>query len=191
MADKNNLKDYKGLSCAEAQKKLNIDGPNTLIKRKKLNPFIAYLKQFIDPMVILLLISAAVSLGLGIYEHLHGNKDRNEIIIGYVEPAIILLVVMLNSLLGAYQEIKSDQAVRALEKVNEVNATVIRDNKAIIIPASQLVVGDLVLLAAGDTISADGRLITSNNLEIVEAALTGESLPVAKKLIMKLLITRF
>lgn len=181
MADKNNLKDYKGLSCAEAQKKLNIDGPNTLIKRKKLNPFIAYLKQFIDPMVILLLISAAVSLGLGIYEHLHGNKDRNEIIIGYVEPAIILLVVMLNSLLGAYQEIKSDQAVRALEKVNEVNATVIRDNKAIIIPASRLVVGDLVLLAAGDTISADGQLITSNNLEIVEAALTGESLPVAKK----------
>ncbi|WP_027120876.1 cation-translocating P-type ATPase [Mycoplasmopsis lipofaciens] len=177
----NNEKLKKGLKKEEVLQKLNQYGENTLLKKKKLNPFIAFLKQFMDPMVILLIIAALISLSLAIYEHLQNNNSLKELIVSYVEPGIIMIVIILNSMLGAYQEIKSDQAVRALEKINQVNTTVIRDNKVEIVPANLIVPGDIIILASGDTINADCKIIESNNLEVIESSLTGESIPVKKK----------
>ncbi|KKB26808.1 Cation transporter P-type ATPase [Mycoplasmopsis meleagridis] len=173
---------YKsGLTSSEVVQKRKEFGKNTLIKEKKVNWFIAFLKQFMDPMVILLIIAAIVSLSLAIYTSISGNSSSTEQIVSFIEPAIIVLVIVLNSSLGAYQEVKSDQAVRALAKLNEANATVIRDNKTEIILAEELVVGDILLLNAGDFISADARLIESFNLKVVESSLTGESLSVDKE----------
>ncbi|MCT4469740.1 cation-translocating P-type ATPase [Mycoplasma sp. HS2188] len=179
--DKNKATKYTGLTTEQVQKARAQYGENVLQKSKKVNPFIAFFKQFIDPMIILLLIGAMISLGLAIYEHISGKKDSIDLTISYVEPGIILLVVALNSLLGAYQEVKSDKEVRALEKINETYANVIRDGIAQKIKASELVPGDLIIFSAGDTINADCRLIESANLYVVESSLTGENLAINKK----------
>ncbi|TQC51598.1 cation-translocating P-type ATPase [Mycoplasmopsis mucosicanis] len=172
---------YKGLNSKDINNLQSKYGKNTLLKTKKINPFVAFLKQFIDPMIILLIIGAVISLSIIVAEHSLGKKSGIDLTIGYVEPAIIFLVIILNSLLGAYQEVKSDRAVRALEKLNETYANVIRDGVVQKIPASDLLPGDLLLLAAGDTISADCRIITSSNLSVVESSLTGENLAIQKK----------
>ncbi|WP_029608471.1 cation-translocating P-type ATPase [Mycoplasma simbae] len=174
-------KEYKGLSTQQAQELLLKNGKNSLIKNKKVNPVAAFFKQFIDPMIILLIIGALISLGLGIYEHLSGKKSGIDLTISYVEPAIIMLVIMLNSMLGAYQEVKSDRAVRALEKMNETYANVVRDGVVQKVKATELAVGDLIILAAGDTISADCKIVESSNLMVVESSLTGENLPIHKQ----------
>ncbi|WP_406616773.1 cation-translocating P-type ATPase [Mycoplasmopsis adleri] len=173
-------KNYTGLSSDQAHENMIKYGENTLLKRKKLNPFIAYIKQFADPMVILLIVAAAISFGLAIYEHVATKTLSTKVIVGYIEPCIILLVIILNSMIGAYQEVKSDQAVRALENSSISNVTVKRNDKIITIPANKLVPGDLVYLAAGDTINADGRIVEASNFFVVEASLTGESTPVEK-----------
>ncbi|WP_029906108.1 cation-translocating P-type ATPase [Mycoplasmopsis opalescens] len=175
------LLNYNGLSSQEADNLQKTNGKNLLAEKKRISPFIAFFKQFADPMIILLLIGASISLGLCIYEHVSGNKSTTDLIISYIEPGIILLVVILNSMIGAYQEIKSDQAVRALAKLNQSNTTVMRDGQVKIIPSSDLVVGDLIILAAGDTINADCKIISAHNLEVVEASLTGESDAVIKE----------
>lgn len=170
-----------GLSTEKVELNREKYGKNILTQNKKVNPFIAFLNQFKDFMIILLLIAAVISFGVAFYE-LYTNKDRSstEIIISFVEPFIILLVVALNSMLGAYQEVKSDQAVRALEKINEQNAKVIRNGITITIPASELVVGDLIVIESGDTISADAKIIEAYNFYVVESSLTGESVAIEK-----------
>lgn len=178
MTHKEALK-YEGLTSDEAHKRMLKYGENVIAKRKKVNPFVVYLKQFVDPMVILLIVAAIISFGLAIYEHIKYGMGP-KIIIGYVEPCIIVVVMLLNSAIGAYQEVKSDQAVRALEKTSITNVTVKRNGEIQVIGANKLLPGDLVLLAAGDTINADGRIIESSNFNVVEASLTGESLPVEK-----------
>ncbi|QSF13715.1 cation-translocating P-type ATPase [Mycoplasma sp. Mirounga ES2805-ORL] len=171
---------YNGLDNESIRINYQKYGSNTLSKKKKTSFLKAFLMQFVDPMVILLTIAALISLSLAIYEHVSGQNKGSEIIISYVEPGIIMLVLILNSLLGAFQLIKSEQAVLALEKVNEANATVKRNNEMMSIPASQLLPGDLLFLNAGDTINADGRIISSSNFEVVESSLTGESNSVVK-----------
>lgn len=171
---------FNGLSDEQVAINLQKYGENTLTKSKKINPIVAYFKQFIDPMVILLIIAAIISVSLAIFEHIKGSRNSTQIIIGYVEPAIIMLVILLNSAIGAYQEVKSDQAVRALENKTISNSTVIRNNEVQNIPANMLVVGDLVLLSAGDTINADGRIVNASNFYVVESSLTGESEAVLK-----------
>lgn len=136
-------------------------------------------------MIILLLIAAVFSLSVAFYETF-GKAETpktQDIIVSFVEPFIILIVIVLNSLLGTYQEIKSDQAVKALEKNNELYAKVYRDGKLINIPSTELVIGDLIVLEAGDLVPADCKLVESFSLAVVESALTGESLPVDKKVI--------
>ncbi|UUM24627.1 cation-translocating P-type ATPase [Mycoplasma sp. 3686d] len=155
-------------------------GFNEIKIHKKFSFINSFLAQFKDFMIILLLIAATVSFAVAIYHHASGSSKGIEIIIGYIEPTIILIVVILNSMLGTYQEYKSDQAVRTLEKNNQLNSKVIRNGKMIIIPANEIVPGDLVVLEAGDYVPADGKLIEAFSLNIVESALTGESLPVAK-----------
>nr|WP_307909072.1 cation-transporting P-type ATPase [Mycoplasmopsis bovis] len=127
---------FNGLSDEQVAINLQKYGENTLTKSKKINPIVAYFKQFIDPMVILLIIAAIISVSLAIFEHIKGSRNSTQIIIGYVEPAIIMLVILLNSAIGAYQEVKSDQAVRALENKTISNSTVIRNNEVQNIPAN-------------------------------------------------------
>ncbi|ADE19505.1 cation-translocating P-type ATPase [Mycoplasma crocodyli] len=171
-----------GLYDDEVNKRLEKYGKNVLHSSKKINPFVSFIKQFKDFMIILLLIAAVFSVSVAIYELVrHGVEGRlNDTVISFVEPGIILLVVILNSILGAYQEIKSDQAVKALEKINETNAKVLRNGRMILIPSSMLVPGDILVIEAGDTISADAQLIESYNLMVVESSLTGESLSTEK-----------
>ncbi|ENY69597.1 Cation-transporting P-type ATPase [Mycoplasmopsis bovigenitalium 51080] len=171
---------YKGLSSKQVDELKQKHGLNTLMRNKKVNPVVAFFKQFIDPMIILLIIGASISLGLAIYEHVSGEKNGIDILIGYIEPFIIVLVIILNSMLGAYQEVKSDRAVRALEKMNESFTSVMRDGRIQKIKSTELVLGDLVLLAAGDTINADCRIIDATNLMVVESSLTGENLAINK-----------
>lgn len=175
----------KGLSVIEAKKRLENLGPNTIRSKEKKSVFKIFLNQFKDFMIILLLIAAAISFSVAIYEAVKnantGYKHNTEVIVGFIEPIIILIVIALNSMLGTYQEIKSDQAIKALEKNNELNAKVIRDGKLMLIPATELVVGDLIVAEAGDAISADGILVEASHLMVVESALTGESTSVSKR----------
>ena len=153
-----------GLSQEEAKKRLLSDGPNALVEKKgktKLQMFLAQLK---DTLIYILFAAAAISVAL------------NEI----TDAIIILLVVLLNAIIGMVQESKAEAALEALKNLSSPNAMVRRDGKVMEIPASELVVGDIVILEAGRIIPADLRLIQSINLKIEESALTGESVPVDK-----------
>ncbi|SJZ50235.1 cation-translocating P-type ATPase [Mycoplasmopsis verecunda] len=171
-----------GLSQEEAQTRIASLGENTIKTKKRDSVFIIFLKQFKDFMIILLLIAATFSFAVAISDHVVGNlKTKGEIAVAYIEPFIILLVVALNSMLGTYQEIKSDQAVQALAKSNELYAKVIRDGKMVSIPSSQVTLGDLIVIEAGDMIPADAQLVEAFSLSVVESAITGEALAVDKK----------
>ncbi|WP_426461380.1 cation-translocating P-type ATPase [Mycoplasma hafezii] len=172
-----------GLTSGEAQRRLAKYGPNELRAVEKRSLLKIYFSQFKDFMIILLLIAAFISLMVAIYQVIssHGNISKIEVAVSFVEPLIILIVVALNSALGAYQEVKSDQAVKALAETNELTAKVIRDGQLIQIPTHEVVIGDLLVVEAGDAICADARLIEAFSLKVVESALTGESTPVEKE----------
>lgn len=153
-----------GLSPAIAAKLLEKYGPNSLKEEKKESFFIKFLNQFKDFMIIVLIIAAGVSGVLG----------------EMLDAIVILAVVIVNALLGVYQEGKAERAVEALQKMAAPEAHVIRDGKLQVITAVQLVPGDLVQLEAGNVVPADIRLIQSQNLKADESALTGESVPVDK-----------
>lgn len=142
---------------------------NELAKAKKKSLFRRFLEQLVNPMVLVLMVAAAVSVGIAIMEG--GGLSE------YAEAGIILAVVLLNSILGVFQESKAEKAIEALQEMSATTAKVRRDSTVLHIPASELVVGDIVLMEAGDTVPADMRLIQSASLKIEEAALTGESVP--------------
>src|SRR3954449_7112284 len=153
------------LSSEEAAKRLQQYGPNRFAEAKSESRWHAFLRQYRDPMQIVLLGAGVVSIypvkqpGTGI---------------------MILLLTLLNAVLGLNQEGKAAAAVAALAKMMIVKARVRRDGKLAQLPAEQLVPGDVVEIEAGDVVSADGRLLATATLEVAEAALTGESLPVSK-----------
>jgi Ca2+-transporting ATPase len=154
----------QGISKEEVQKRLHEYGPNELKEKKKKTPFMMFLDQFKDFM-ILVLIAAAVISG----------------IIGEPSDTIaIIVIVVLNAIIGFVQEYRAEKAMAALKKMSAPAATVMRDGMPVTIPASELVPGDIVLLEAGKIVPADLRLIESAQLKIEEAALTGESVPVEK-----------
>ena len=162
----------EGLTTAEAQERLAKYGPNKLKEGEKptlLQRFIAQLK---DPMLIILLIAAGVSALTGM---LAGENEWAEVI-------IILAVVLLNAILGVFQESKAEAAIEALQTMTAATCKVLRDGKMVILHSDELVPGDVVLLEAGDAVPADGRIIENASLKIEEAALTGESVPVNKAL---------
>ncbi len=159
----------EGLSAAEAQKRLEANGKNKLAEPKKDSLIKQFLKQLADPMIIILLVAAAISGVLAVME--------NE---SFADVIIILAVVIINAVLGVYQENKAEKAIEALQEMSAATSKVLRDGKICIIRSEDLVVGDVVLLEAGDAIPADGRLIENASLKIEEAALTGESVPVTK-----------
>ena len=165
-----------GLSESVAAKRLEENGKNKLVEAKKESMIVRFLKQLAEPMTIILLVAAAISAGVEIY---------NGVASGHWEfPAdvvIILAVVLINAVLGVLQESKAEKAIEALQEMSKAQSKVIRDGKQISIPSEDLVVGDIIVLEAGDAVPADARIIECASMKIEEAALTGESVPVDKK----------
>ena len=160
-----------GLSSAEVAKRQEKYGPNQLKEKKKKSMLQRFFEQFKDVMIIILLIAAAVSFVIACTGH-----DKME----FFEPALILLIVVLNALMGVIQESKAEKALDALKNMSAPHAKVLRDGKEAIINASELVPGDIILLEAGDFVPADARLLKSVSLKSEESALTGESVPSEK-----------
>lgn len=158
-----------GLSSSEAKKRLEENGKNKLAEAKGKSLIRRFFEQMTDPMIIILIVAAIVSLVLSIVE--------NE---SFADVIIIMAVVIINAVLGVYQENKAEKAIEALQEMSQATSKVLRDGKIEIIHSEDIVVGDVVLLEAGDAVPADGRIIENASLKIEEAALTGESVPVSK-----------
>ena len=160
-----------GLSRSEAEKRLSRYGRNELTEENPIPRWRKFLAQFTDVLVVLLIIAALVSAGLWLYE-------RNGVL--PYEAMTILAIVLLNALMGYFQQSRAEQALAALRRMSAAQANVIRDGRRQSVAAAELVPGDIILIAEGDTVPADARLIQSVALQTAEAALTGESLPVEK-----------
>lgn len=161
--------DEKGLSSAEAAERLAKNGANKLADPPKVSMFSRFFKQLADPMIIILLVAALIS---GITSFYAGES--------FADVFIILFVVVLNSILGVIQESKAEKAIEALKEMTKATCRVRRNGEVKIIKSEELVVGDIILLEAGDAVPADARLIEAASLKAEEAALTGESVPVTK-----------
>ena len=148
-----------GLTAAEAQSRLASVGPNKLDEEEKTPMWKRFFEQMGDPMVIMLLVAAAISVITGFIQ---GEPE-------WADAAIILSVVILNSVLGVIQEAKSEQALEALQEMSAAQSKVIRDGKMVHMASSELVPGDVVLLEAGDSVPADCRVIESASMKIEEA----------------------
>ncbi len=159
----------RGLAAAEAEKRLEANGKNKLKAAKKDSLIKRFFMQMADPMILILLAAAAISAVTSVYE---GEAPT--------DVFIILFVVIVNAVLGVYQESKAEKAIEALQEMSAATSKVLRDGEVVQIKSEELVVGDVVLLEAGDAVPADGRLLESASLKIEEAALTGESVPVNK-----------
>lgn len=159
-----------GLSAEEVKVRQAKHGLNELPKAKKKTVLSAFLSQMNNAMIYILLIAAVISFVLAIIE-----KEG-----GFFEPILILTIVVINGVIGTIQELKADKALEALEKLSAPTTIVRRDGALHEIKASELVPGDIVILEDGRTIPADLRLISSANLKVSEASLTGESVPVEK-----------
>ncbi|NLC72445.1 MAG: cation-translocating P-type ATPase [Ruminococcaceae bacterium] len=160
----------EGLSSEEAALRLERDGQNKLKDPVKESLLKRFLKQLADPMIIVLIAAALVSAGVSIFAHE-----------GFADVIIILAVVIVNAVLGVYQEQKAERAIEALQEMSAARTRVLRDGRPKEIPSLELCVGDIILLEAGDSVPADARLLEAAGLKTEEAALTGESLPVTKQ----------
>lgn len=156
-----------GLSDTDAQKRLEQYGHNELIEKGIKSPWRILLEQLAEPMVLILIVAAVISV----------------ILREYVDSFVILLIVILNAAIGVSQEYRAEQAIAALKKLAVPTVKVRRDGHPTTVSSRDLVPGDIVRLEAGDFVPADGRLIESANLRIEEAALTGESEPVEKRIV--------
>ena len=162
----------EGLSTEEAKRRLEKYGHNKLKEAEKPSLIQRFLAQLKDPMLIILMIAAAVSALTGM---ISGENEWAEVI-------IIIAVVLLNAILGVIQESKAEAAIEALQTMTAATCKVLRDGKMVVLHSDELVPGDVILLEAGDAVPADGRIIENASLKIEEAALTGESVPVNKVL---------
>ena len=158
-----------GLSEAEAERRLAENGKNKLKEPKKDSVIKQFFAQMADPMIIILLAAAAIS---GVLAIMQGES--------FADVIIILFVVIVNAVLGVYQENKAEKAIEALQEMSAATSKVLRGGRIVTVHSEDLVVGDVVLLEAGDAVPADGRIIDNASLKIEEAALTGESVPVSK-----------
>ncbi|MBQ6568973.1 MAG: calcium-translocating P-type ATPase, PMCA-type [Clostridia bacterium] len=158
-----------GLSTAEAEKRLAENGKNKLAAAKKDSLIKRFFAQMADPMILILIGAAVVSGVLAVV-----NNDS------FADVIIIMVVVILNAVLGVYQESKAEKAIEALQEMSAATSKVLRDGNLVTVHSEDLAVGDVVLLEAGDAVPADGRILESASLSIEEAALTGESVAVNK-----------
>ena len=161
----------QGLSAAEADRRLEQHGANVLREKKKKTNLQRFLDQFKDVMILILIAAAIVSFVIACIE---GNPGE------FFEPALILLIVILNAVMGMLQESKAEKALDALKSMSAPHARVLRDGTEQIVDAASLVPGDIIRLEAGDFVPADARLLHSAGLKSEESALTGESVPSEK-----------
>lgn len=161
--------DAAGLTQQEAEMRLEQNGKNRLEAAKGKSLLRRFLEQIADPMIIILLVAAFISGVLAVVE----NDSFTDVI-------IILAVVIINAVLGVYQESKAEKAIEALQEMSAATSKVLRDGQVQVIHSEDLVVGDVILLEAGDAVPADARVLESASLQVEEAALTGESVPVTK-----------
>lgn len=166
--DKNSS--VNGLSTQEANKRLEQNGKNKLKDAEHISIFARFLKQLADPMIIILIAAALISGVTSVYS---GESVADVI--------IIMSVVIINSVLGVLQESKAEKAIEALQEISAATSKVIRDGKHTKIRSEDLVVGDIVVLEAGDSVPADCRIVECYSIKAEEAALTGESVPVTKQ----------
>lgn len=160
-----------GLSSAEAEKRLSENGKNKLKEGKKKSIFSRVMAQLSDPMIIILIVAAIISAA----------TDWIENGVGFpTDTVIIMVVVLINTVLGVVQESKAEAAIQALQEMSAATSKVLRDGKMISVRSEDLVVGDVVVLEAGDSVPADCRLFECASLKVEEAALTGESVPAEK-----------
>lgn len=155
----------RGLSAAEASRRLGVHGPNALVEKKRKTPLMMLADQFKDFMILVLIAAALVSGFIG---------DLSDTI-------AIVVIVVLNAVVGFVQEYRADRAMEALKKMAAHGATVVRDGRTVQVPAEDLVPGDWVVFEAGNVVPADMRLVEAVQLSLEEAALTGESMPVEKR----------
>lgn len=160
-----------GLSTEQVTKQQALFGPNKLKEKKKKTNLQRFFDQFKDVMILILIGAAVISFIVACYGH-----EASE----FFEPLLILLIVILNAIMGVIQESKAEKALEALQGLSAPNARTLRNGTEQIIPASELVPGDIVSLEAGDFVPADARLIRSFSLKAEESALTGESVPSEK-----------
>lgn len=162
------IKDLKssvqGLSLEDARKRLSEYGPNELEEGKKKTPFMMFLDQFKDFMIIVLIAAAVIAGVMG----------------EAADTIAIVVIVVINAVIGFVQEYRAEKAMEALKLMAEPTATVLRDGTPLLVPTSEVVPGDLVILEAGRIVPADLRIVESAQLKVEEAALTGESVPVEK-----------
>ncbi|MFQ7233676.1 MAG: HAD-IC family P-type ATPase, partial [Enterococcus hulanensis] len=156
----------EGLSQAEAQQRLQENGPNQLKEAKKKSSLTLFLETFKDAMVIVLLIVAVVQMVMG----------------AHVESLVIFAVLLLNSFVSVIQTKKAEGSLDALKKLSAPDASVLRGGQEQSIPANEIVTGDIVILEAGDYVPADGRLLEAGSLKVDEGMLTGESTPAEKEI---------
>jgi Ca2+-transporting ATPase len=159
----------EGLSGTEVKKRLEQHGENKLKEAKKDPLVIRFLNQLKDPMVLILIAAALISGITAAYAHE-----------SFADVIIILTVVIINSVLGVYQESKAEKAIEALQAISAATSKVKRDGKIAVVKSKELVPGDIIILEAGDSIPADARLLECASMKVEEAALTGESVPVDK-----------
>ena len=155
-----------GISESSCKERISRYGKNELKEEDKESLLIKFLKEFTDPLIVILLIAAVVSVIV----------DPSE----WIESVIILVVVLINAILGVYQENNAEKSLEALKKLSSPNAKVIRDGIKKTIPSEEVCVGDLIVIEAGDYIASDARIVSSMRMQVDESALTGESVPVNK-----------
>ncbi len=154
-----------GLTSAEAARRLAADGPNELIRGKRRSRLMVFLGQFKSPMILLLLGAAGVAGFLG----------------DVTDAVAIVAVVVLNAVVGFLEESKGEEAIRALRDLTAPRASVLRDGRVAVVPAREVVVGDVLVLSGGDLVAADATVVEAHRLTTSEATLTGESAPIEKR----------
>ncbi len=169
-AQKLNTDINNGLTDKEARKRLAKYGRNCIVEKKKKSVFARFFEQFNDFMIVILLCAAGVSFATSF---LLGNAE-------ITEPIIILAIVVLNALLGTFQEVRAEHSLEALKKLSSPTATVIRNGKEIKLPSEEVVPGDVLRIRQGDIICADCRLIKCDAMAVDESSLTGETAEVIK-----------
>ena len=160
-----------GLTTSQAEERRAKYGLNKLKEGEKKSLIRRFLEQIADPMIIILIVAAVVSGITAVYE---GES--------FADVIIIMAVVIINAVLGVFQESKAEKAIEALQEIAAATSKVLRDGKQVTLRSEELVPGDIVILEAGDSVPADGRIIECASLKVEEAALTGESLPVTKEI---------
>lgn len=164
-----------GLSSDEAQKRLDQNGKNKLKEVEKDSLFKKFINSLADPMIIMLLVAAAIQAAVAVIEA--GGKPGLR---DFADVLVILVVVIINTIMGLVQESKAEAAMDALMQMTAATSKVLRDGKVETLKSEDLVQGDVILLEAGDAVPADCRILESHSMKVEEAALTGESVPVTK-----------